>query len=63
MKCKRMAGTEFWIVATCRGEGGNVFWEIYKMGFKHIGIALTVMLGFTRYTSVYFNILYHFFMS
>ena len=40
-----------------------MFWEIYKMGFKHIGIALTVMLGFTRYTSVYFNILYHFFMS
>ena len=54
-----MAGAEFWIVATCRGGRKHVL-EVHNTGFKYIGTTLSVMLGFTHYTSVYFN-LYHFF--
>ena len=50
-----MAGAELWILATCRGGRKHVL-EIYNMGFKYIGPTLSVMLGFTHYTSVYFNI-------
>lgn len=53
-----MAGAEFWIVATGRGGRKHVL-EIYNIGFKYIGTTLSVMLGFTHYTHVYFN-LYHF---